>query len=121
MFQAAGISEFSLNNRSKSSQNTMSPGRRIYELALIVGASLILTIVDCFHPHPHDLLELDVQTCLWVHYADAQPPLLAGHFGQHGRRRHDNHEESDLVERLLDLFPPANATLHFCAVLPQSD
>src|SRR5262249_18243462 len=52
----------------------MSPCRRICELALIVGAPLILAIVECFHPHPHDLLELDVQTWLWVHYA--QIPLF---------------------------------------------
>jgi hypothetical protein len=36
---------------------------------LIVGTPLILAIVECFHPHPHDLLGLDVQTWLWVHYA----------------------------------------------------
>ena len=52
----------------------MSPCRRICELALILGAPLILAIVECFHPHPHDLLELDVQTWLWVHYA--QIPLF---------------------------------------------
>jgi hypothetical protein len=52
----------------------MSSCRQIYELALIVGAPLTLAIVECFHPHPHDLLELDVQTWLWVHYA--QIPLF---------------------------------------------
>jgi hypothetical protein len=52
----------------------MSPRRRICELALIVGAPLILAIVECFHPHPHNLSELDVQTWLWVHYA--QIPLF---------------------------------------------
>ena len=55
----------------------MSPCQRICELALIVGAPLILAIVECFHPHPHDLLELDVQTWLWVHYAQIPLFLLA--------------------------------------------
>jgi len=41
---------------------------------MIAGAPLILAVVECFHPHPHDLLALDVQTWLWVHYA--QIPLF---------------------------------------------
>lgn len=37
--------------------------------ALVVGAPLLLAIVELFHPHPHDVLDLDVQTWLAVHYA----------------------------------------------------
>jgi hypothetical protein len=36
---------------------------------LIVGAPLLLAIVELFHPHPHDLLNLDVSRWLSVHYA----------------------------------------------------
>jgi len=39
------------------------------EIALVVGAPLLLAVVELFHPHPHDLLDLDVQTWLAVHYA----------------------------------------------------
>jgi hypothetical protein len=46
---------------------------------------------------------------------------VTSHFGLHGRRRHHDHEKPDLVERLLDLFPPADTALHFSALLPQSD
>jgi hypothetical protein len=48
--------------------------RRLWEAALIVGAPLLLAIVELFHPHPHDLLELNVSAWLWVHYA--QIPLF---------------------------------------------
>ena len=44
------------------------------EVALIVGAPLLLAVLECFHPHPHDLLNLDVQRWLLVHYA--QIPLF---------------------------------------------
>jgi hypothetical protein len=39
----------------------------------------------------------------------------------HRGRRHDDHQEPDLVERLFDLLPPTNTSLHFGAVLPQID
>jgi hypothetical protein len=44
------------------------------EIALVVGAPLLLAVVELFHPHPHDLLNLDVDTWLVVHYA--QIPLF---------------------------------------------
>jgi hypothetical protein len=34
----------------------------------IVGAPLLLAVVEIFHPHPHNLLELDVNRWLTVHY-----------------------------------------------------
>ena len=48
--------------------------KRVSEIALVVGAPLLLAVVELFHPHPHDLLTLDVHTWLWVHYA--QIPLF---------------------------------------------
>jgi hypothetical protein len=48
--------------------------QRLPEMALVVGAPLLLAVVELFHPHPHDLLKLDVQTWLVVHYA--QIPLF---------------------------------------------
>jgi hypothetical protein len=41
----------------------------MYEIALVVGAPALLALVELFHPHPHDLLSLDVHTWLVVHYA----------------------------------------------------
>jgi hypothetical protein len=41
----------------------------LWEIVLSVGAPLLLAIVELFHPYPHDLLKLDVQTWLYVHYA----------------------------------------------------
>src|SRR6266705_3293354 len=38
-------------------------------IALIVGAPLLLAVVELFHPHPGDLLDLDAKTWLAVHYA----------------------------------------------------
>jgi len=48
---------------------------RVSEVAWIVGAPLLLAIVELYHPHPHDLLNVDVDTWLAVHYA--QIPLFA--------------------------------------------
>jgi len=39
------------------------------ESTLIVGAPLLLAIVEAFHPQPHDLLHLDLHRWLAVHYA----------------------------------------------------
>jgi uncharacterized membrane protein YqjE len=51
------------------------PGHQpLSEIVLIVGAPLLLAVVELFHPHPRDLLDLDVQTWLAVHYA--QLPLF---------------------------------------------
>jgi uncharacterized membrane protein YqjE len=38
-------------------------------IALIVGAPLVLAVVELFHPHPADLLNVNVETWLAVHYA----------------------------------------------------
>jgi hypothetical protein len=48
--------------------------QRISDIALIVGSPLILATVEAFHPHPHDLLSLDVNRWLAIHYA--QIPLF---------------------------------------------
>jgi CheY-like chemotaxis protein len=43
--------------------------RPAWIFALSVGAPLLLAVVELFHPHPGDVLSLDVQTWLAVHYA----------------------------------------------------
>jgi hypothetical protein len=45
-----------------------------YSIAVVAGAPLVLAIVEIFHPHPHDLFELDVDRWMLVHYA--QIPLF---------------------------------------------
>ena len=47
----------------------LSRHQPLSEFALVVGAPLLLAVVELFHPHPHDPLDLDVQTWLAVHYA----------------------------------------------------
>ena len=43
-----------------------------------IGSPLALAIVELFHPHPHDLLEVDLQRWMAVHYAQiALFPLAA--------------------------------------------
>jgi uncharacterized membrane protein YqjE len=42
---------------------------RLSEIALVVGAPALLALVELLHPQPHDLLRLDVDTWLAVHYA----------------------------------------------------
>jgi hypothetical protein len=44
------------------------------ETGLAVGAPLALAVLETFHPHPHDLFQLDLQTWLLVHYL--QLPLF---------------------------------------------
>jgi hypothetical protein len=44
------------------------------ETGLVVGAPLSLAALEMFHPHPHDVFELDLQTWLVVHYL--QFPLM---------------------------------------------
>jgi len=44
------------------------------EIILVVGAPLALAILEVFHPHPGDLLKLDLRTWLVVHYL--QIPLF---------------------------------------------
>lgn len=48
------------------------------ETALIVGGPLTLAVLELFHPHPHDLFNLDVSTWLAVHYAQIPLFPLAG-------------------------------------------
>ncbi|UGB39441.1 hypothetical protein [Frateuria soli] len=43
-------------------------------IAMVVAAPLVLAILEIFHPHPHDLFDLDVQRWMLVHYA--QIPLF---------------------------------------------
>jgi hypothetical protein len=50
------------------------PPQRILDTILIVGAPLLLAVVELVHPHPHDLMHIDVQRWLAVHYA--QIPLF---------------------------------------------
>jgi hypothetical protein len=38
------------------------------ETALVVGAPLLLAILEIFHPHPHDLFRLDLRAWMAVHY-----------------------------------------------------
>src|SRR5512144_2234573 len=58
--------------------------------ALIVGAPLALAVLEIFHPHPDDLLDVDVKTWLTIHYAQillfplsawAVAALVHGHAG----------------------------------------
>src|SRR5262249_56825363 len=48
--------------------------QQILETVLVVGAPLALAILELFHPHPHDVFDLDLQTWLVVHYL--QIPLM---------------------------------------------
>lgn len=43
-------------------------------IAAVAAAPLLLAIIEIFHPHPHDLFDLDVQRWMFVHYA--QIPLF---------------------------------------------
>lgn len=63
---------------------------RVSDVALAVGAPLILAILEIFHPHVHDPMALDLRTWLTVHYAQiplfalaalAMATLLRGHRG----------------------------------------
>lgn len=46
-----------------------------FDIVAIPGALFALAVVELFHPHPHDLLRLDVNVWLAVRYA--QIPLFA--------------------------------------------
>jgi hypothetical protein len=46
-----------------------------FETSFVVGAPLSLAILELFHPHPHDLFQLDLRRWLLVHYV--QIPLFA--------------------------------------------
>jgi hypothetical protein len=47
---------------------------KVFLPVLVVGAPLVLAIVELFHPQPHDVMHLDTQTWLTVHYL--QIPLF---------------------------------------------
>src|SRR5215468_4542135 len=48
--------------------------RRWAAIVLVVGPPALLAILEVFHPHPGDLLKLDLSTWLAVHYL--QIPLF---------------------------------------------
>ena len=48
--------------------------RTLAKAGLGAAPPLLLAALECFHPHPHDLLQLDTGTWLFVHYA--QIPLF---------------------------------------------
>jgi surface polysaccharide O-acyltransferase-like enzyme len=48
---------------------------RLGEVVAVAGAPALLAILELFHPHPDDLMALDVHTWLIVHYM--QVPLFA--------------------------------------------
>lgn len=52
-----------------------SKQRRWLDVAKVVTAPLTLAVLEWFHPHPNDLLDLDVRRWMVVHYA--QIPLFA--------------------------------------------
>ena len=52
--------------------------QRLADIALVVGAPLSLAIVELFHPHPHDLFKLNVQTWLAV---SLRPKTAVSAFG----------------------------------------
>lgn len=45
------------------------------DIVMIPAALITLAVVEVFHPHPHDLMQLDTNAWLAVHYA--QIPLFA--------------------------------------------
>jgi hypothetical protein len=47
---------------------------RLLEIVIVVAMPLLLAVIEVFHPHPHDLLNLDVHTWMMIHYA--QIPLF---------------------------------------------
>jgi hypothetical protein len=60
------------------STKTASHGSHDWSTLVSIGAPLILAVVEMFHPHPHDLLNIDAQRWLMVHYAQlALFPLAA--------------------------------------------
>jgi hypothetical protein len=51
-----------------------SSRQHLLETLFVVGAPLALAVLEMFHPHPHDVFQLDLQTWLVVHYL--QLPLM---------------------------------------------
>jgi hypothetical protein len=55
-----------------------SGSQTAWQIVLVGGVPLLLAVVELFHPNPRDLLSLDVNTWLTVHYAQiALFPLSA--------------------------------------------
>src|SRR5215831_6665234 len=63
--------EASVRGAQRSSGGAMNLAglRRASDLVLAVGSPLVLAIVEMFHPHAGDLLQLDASRWLLVHYA----------------------------------------------------
>jgi hypothetical protein len=40
---------------------------RLLEIVIAVAMPLLLAVIEVFHPHPHDLLNLDVHTWMMIH------------------------------------------------------
>ena len=53
-----------MKNQSKSAGHGFKPLRSM----LVLGAPLSLAVLEIFHPHPHDLFQLDLRAWLLVHY-----------------------------------------------------
>ncbi len=51
-------------NQSKSAGHGFKPLRSM----LVIGAPLSLAVLEIFHPHAHDLFQLDLRAWLLVHY-----------------------------------------------------
>ncbi len=49
--------------------------KKSLETLITIAAPLALAILELFHPHPHDLFQLDLRTWMFVHYM--QLPLFA--------------------------------------------
>jgi len=48
-----------------------------FDVAVAVGAPLLLAVLEIFHPHVHDWMTLDLRTWLTVHYAQIPLFMLA--------------------------------------------
>jgi hypothetical protein len=53
-----------MTNQSKRAEHGSKPLRSV----LVIGAPLSLAVLEIFHPHPHDLFQLDLRAWLLVHY-----------------------------------------------------
>ncbi|HEX7794277.1 MAG TPA: hypothetical protein VF456_08005 [Vicinamibacterales bacterium] len=47
---------------------TVTGTRQRLELAATAGPALVLAVLEVFHPHPHDLLHVDITRWMTVHY-----------------------------------------------------
>jgi hypothetical protein len=58
-----------LDRRREDRNMDVRDKQSMLERTLIVGAPLLLAVIELFHPRPHDLLRLDVKKWLVVHFA----------------------------------------------------